>query len=306
MANAVQSYKDLPLRLYQVSRKYRDEARPRQGLLRGREFVMKDLYTFDVTDEEARETYEAVRAAYAAFFDELHLPYIMAGADSGNMGGSLSHEYHFPSEIGEDTVIRCPSCDFTVNEEIRVAHPDQDPKVCPSCLQRSLEHHRAIEIGHTFHLGTRYSVPLDATVLDANNETTPIFMGCHGIGVTRLIGAVASLLADSKGLSWPLAIAPFGVVIVATTGSQMASAGDLCSVYDQLTATGLDAAIDDRQRSVGWRLKDADLVGYPFIVVLGSQWGSQMVELQCRRLGIKEHVHVDQLVGRLADYSAGL
>ena len=124
VANAVHSYKELPLRLYQVSRKYRDETRPRQGLLRGREFLMKDLYTFDVNEEQARRTYEDVRQAYVAFLEELRLPYLVAQADSGNMGGDLSHEYHFASSHGEDTVISCNACEFSINEELYVGLQD--------------------------------------------------------------------------------------------------------------------------------------------------------------------------------------
>ena len=126
IANSVQSYKELPLRLYQVSRKYRDEPRPRQGLLRGREFLMKDLYTFDATEEQARKTYEDVRKAYVAFLEELRLPYLTARADSGNMGGSLSHEYHFASSQGEDTIIECSECDYSINEELFLGKYDPD------------------------------------------------------------------------------------------------------------------------------------------------------------------------------------
>ena len=127
IANTVKSYKELPLRLYQVSRKYRDEPRPRQGLLRGREFVMKDLYTFDATEEQARLTYEDVRKAYVAFLEDLQLPYLTARADSGNMGGNLSHEYHFASPQGEDTIISCGNCNYSINEELYIGRYHTNP-----------------------------------------------------------------------------------------------------------------------------------------------------------------------------------
>ncbi|KAK5120921.1 hypothetical protein LTR85_005705 [Meristemomyces frigidus] len=426
VANAVHSYKDLPLRLYQVSRKYRDEARPRQGLLRGREFIMKDLYTFDLTEEQARQTYEAVRKAYSAFLDELTLPYLVASADSGNMGGKLSHEYHFASGKGEDIVIGCDTCDYSINEELYIgghvegtkrsvdaqvyqavskdrkellqvlfppgtelnlyavkalfpaldssvedavgtwldaakAHGSHgtrillaDPRVagrlsehdslsnvpiasadqllliqfrtevleskldgrqvsltkaqhgeaCPACSSGHLSLQKAVEIGHTFHLGTRYSEPLDLTVLDANNKQITVFMGCHGIGVSRIIGAVASLLADKKGLNWPMAVAPFGAMVVSTSG---VPPEDVHAIYDELSTAGVDVAIDDRERPMGWKLNDADVVGYPFIVILGKGWaGRRMVELQCRKLGIKEDVGVKELPGKIAEYTARL
>ena len=418
VADAVKSYKELPLRLYQISRKYRDEPRPRQGLLRGREFLMKDLYTFDATEAEARKTYEAVREAYVAFLEDVHLPYLTARADSGNMGGSLSHEYHFASPQGEDTIITCDSCDYSINEELYVRRLDtkedteqardsrpavqhfiskdrkslcsiaystahgelniyavkalfpmidpsvqgdqvmkeedgqdriesrlfiRDPRVsnealnsngnsmsaqatsewstaivncepilltkaksgdsCPNCTSGKLKLHQAVEIGHTFHLGQRYSIPFEATVLDADNKRVPIEMGCHGIGVSRLIGAVASLLADPQGLNWPPAISPYNVLIVPLPNVEPM---DVVSVYDRLVGhattqegndTVLDVAIDDRDRAIGWKLKDADLVGYPFIVVMGKSWRNwQAVELQCRRLGLKMEVGIDDLV----------
>lgn len=446
--NAVHSYRDLPLRLYQVSRKYRDEARPRQGLLRGREFLMKDLYTFDVSEAEAMQTYDLVRAAYRAFLDDIRLPYLVANADSGNMGGTHSHEYHFASPSGEDTIITCNNCDLSINEELyigsytgkplqaanvpetqtstpfqiwcgRITKPAleqkddtngdrdgkdgkmakkslvqiflpsgpfevnlhavkqlvpaldttfrlsqeemeeyynltheadiisfRDPRVseasllehtrnwstivespmasasrvsaspfllskvseedpCPSCGSHDTLHlQRAVEIGHTFHLGTRYSRPFEATVQNDSNEQVAMQMGCHGIGISRLIGAAASLLADDKGLNWPIAIAPFGVVLLGTGSTPEA---DVSALYDYvglgLAGSGLDAIIDDRNRTVGWKLNDADLVGYPFVVVLGKAWRSRKaVELQCRRLGVKEEVSFEQLVPKIQHY----
>lgn len=454
--NAVHSYKDLPLRLYQVSRKYRDEARPRQGLLRGREFVMKDLYTFDVNETQALETYESVRAAYRAFLDELNLPYLVATADSGNMGGNHSHEYHFPSSKGEDTVISCSSCHMVINEELyrgrhdpdhvdpridgtaeipfqvwhgwipkekRFADEDDgpgnwvnspptlvelylpkgpfeasihaikatvpgldtsqsselldledlhhvewskqreyghsdlglkrlaifDPRVsaesvksckihwakhllfdripdtlktapfhltqarkddpCPKCgTEGTLEFQKAVEIGHTFHLGKRYSTPLQATFMDEKNKQIEIEMGCHGIGVSRLIGAVASLLADDKGLNWPKAIAPYNIMIV---GAGSTPSEDVSSLYDSLSTSlrdsPMDVVIDDRQKPFGWKLNDADLIGYPFILIMGKAWSERgAVELQCRRLGVKEEVSVDDLKGKIRAYSEKL
>ncbi|KAF2722770.1 prolyl-tRNA synthetase [Polychaeton citri CBS 116435] len=443
VANAVASYEDLPLRIYQISRKYRDEARPRQGLLRGREFIMKDLYTFDASEAEALETYETARNAYNAIFAELGLPYLMASADSGNMGGNLSHEFHFVSDKGEDNVVSCTGCDYCVNEEvhavdtgnattaslphqtafgiskdgqsllvyyfpadgqierssptdvntttketinphiIRASLPDlsidfgetapvqrwagavknspkttprviniHDPRIdtnsvpaasaisavaealqqitsvrdvdipqitytspspitspqpgdsCPRCSTGHLRLNQAVEIGHTFHLGDRYSKPLKAQVRTSSNETVDVQMGCHGIGVSRVVGAVAAILADKRGLNWPLAIAPFGVVVV--QNPQIECADDAKGVADAIVmdAGGLDCVIDDRQKSIPWKLNDADLIGYPFIVVFGRAWGEKkMLELQCRALGVREEVAVGALVGRLKECS---
>ncbi|KAH7223401.1 hypothetical protein BKA60DRAFT_594607 [Fusarium oxysporum] len=404
VAGIVNSYKDLPIRLYQITRKYRDERRPRHGLLRSREFLMKDLYTFDLTTLEAVETYRQVSAAYRAFFDELKLPYLVAEASSGDMGGDLSHEYHLPSSVGEDTVINCDSCGYTANDEVATLRPpstaydgsesppashfrvwrgiskdrkalinawyprssgasaesglnlhavksavpeldatiedplplwgaslesgttkvinvvdgrlvpvfesvrDQlpllpedlqpyqveystidstasggglnlaritDGDACPRCEEGALKIHRALECGHTFQLGTRYSVPLDACVTIPRSgipaaaaeeglipgSRIPLQMGCHGVGVSRIFGAVAEILADEQGLNWPRAIAPFEVAII--PASDLAE--DSLRIYDLLAAgdnsrNGLDVVLDDRQRSFVWKMKDADMV----------------------------------------------
>ncbi|KAH7085710.1 prolyl-tRNA synthetase-like protein [Paraphoma chrysanthemicola] len=404
VASMVHSYKDLPLRLYQVGRKYRDERRPRQGLLRAKEFMMKDLYTFDSTPEAALETYAAVRQAYNNLFDELRLPYLVADADSGNMGGKLSHEYHFVSPKGEDNVWSCDSCTYVANEELvekktlnlsadaetvsfpgistdrKTAYTITIPKPttwsktdtndwetatkylnlhalkkalpegceidtgiashtlssliskatnhhtitdrtlspsptstsshdltsmtqnspCPRCSSGHITSHRAIEIGHTFHLGTRYSTPLNANIALPDAKThAPMEMGCHGIGVSRLIGAIASLLADEKGLNWPRCIAPWDVVVLTPPGH----VHDAETVYDVLRRAGdvgggdggVDVVLDDRVgKSLGWKFKDADLIGYPVVVVLGREWEKERkVEIQCRRLGIKTSVEFE-------------
>lgn len=396
----VQSYKDLPLRLYQIGRKYRDERRPRGGLLRAKEFMMKDLYTFDSNPSAALETYEEVRSAYAAIFNALNLPYLVADADSGNMGGKLSHEYHFVSPKGEDNVWSCNTCTYIANEELvtkrvpeddstideayplvftgistdrttainiyvpdhsstpaspdptwdSIAHsvnlhavkralpagidldtgieasslasllastsqsisivdaqldidddaaihaPDLTPTLpghaCPKCETGKLNVAKAIEVAHTFHLGTRYSDPLGAVVSMPDGKTREaVQMGCHGIGVSRLIGAVASLLADSKGLNWPRVMAPYEAAIL--VAPQIGEGAE--RVYDALG--GVDAVLDDREgKSLGWKLRDADLIGYPVVVVMGRGWKEKgFVEVQCRRLDVKKDVGLDEL-----------
>ncbi|KAF2833222.1 prolyl-tRNA synthetase [Ophiobolus disseminans] len=401
VASMVHSYKDLPLRLYQVGRKYRDERRPRQGLLRAKEFMMKDLYTFDSSSSAALETYESVRAAYTAIFNDLKLPYLVADADSGNMGGKLSHEYHFPSPKGEDNVWSCSSCSYVANEElaekapmphdpaalgtpyifqgistdhqtriviiiprpsiplpstteepwtrisdyinlhalkralaeqnvdldtsidattlayllsqspirytapIQIADRSIDPSSthditattpgsrCPKCATGKLDVTKAIEVAHTFHLGTRYSAPLNALVALQDGKTREhMHMGCHGIGVSRIIGAVASLLSDTRGLNWPRAIAPFEVVVLSAPKGE--EVGDAEEVYDAL---GGDVVLDDRvDKGLGWKLRDADLIGYPVVVVLGRGWRERReVEVQCRRLDVKRDVGLGEV-----------
>lgn len=435
---------------------------------------MKDLYTFDCSPALALATYHEVKAMYTRLFSELKLPYLVAEADSGDMGGKLSHEFHFPTPKGEDHIISCNTCDYVANEElaecalpvdvpskisiptvseaiasvhndvkvwrgvsrnrdtlinvwyspslerslsssevgppevninaIKALIPDLDASVqdclslwanqsghvgdmergttlpyprkllnlvdcrlppavqqlilskspdlpfwpaslkglsmdgdsetlvddpitqkplnllriragdlCPRCPGGRLDVQKAIELGHTFHLGTRYSEPLSASVAVPStllgDQPTPaervqdktqnlevsLQMGCHGIGVTRMIGAVAETLADSKGLNWPRMMAPFEVAIVPGNGLEEAAS----VVYDTLISPGgdkdsvLDLIIDDRLHSFPWKMKDADLVGYPVIVVVGRRWvAEQVVEIQCRRLRIREEMHI--------------
>lgn len=460
-----------------LAQKYRDELRPRHGLLRGRDFCMKDLYTFDYSVETALKTYEDVRKAYSQIFiNEMKLPVVVAKASSGDMGGDLSHEYHIPTPLGEDHVMSCNNCDYAANEEVAQARidmsaknlgydqinvwrglskdrkmlvnvwfdastgtsrkdinthavkqviPDLDAGVenaetlwaealrasdqklelvnlfdcrlpkqtvhnftsqssagqvlpvdleqyrsslavethaldnsnfirvkdgdkCPQCSHGTLTVQKAIELGHTFHLGTRYSEPMNASVTGPKhlllgtppaspsgshgepaaldqatapaagpssiNTVVPIQMGCHGIGISRIIGAVANHLADERGLNWPRVIAPYEVVIVMNNAKDdgAMSAGE--AVYDALAAavavetTGqqqpkLDAIIDDRtDLSLAWKLKDADLVGYPVVVVVGREWkASARLEVQCRRLGFKELKVVAELRGCVED-----
>lgn len=456
-----------------TARKYRDELRPRHGLLRGREFIMKDLYTFDASLNLALATYEEVRAAYVRLFDELKVTYLVAEADSGDMGGDLSHEFHFPTSKGEDHVISCKSCDYVANEElaesalrpatfdqdsawtfvsadqedgagkntftvwrgisrdrntlinvwysprglqggevnthaVKAIVPDLDPGIenaallwaqtmeksileggvtelpkiinlvdyrlpssvaesvksglpdplwassaqpssfgitsstvvespsdgqalnllritegdaCPRCDHGSLKVEKAIELGHTFFLGTRYSEPLKALVTlpagyqdaepskkgaDGSAQAVvplpaavqvPMQMGCHGIGVSRLIGAVAETLADDKGLNWPRVIAPYEAIIVPTRGLEQ----EAVNVYDALASgesqgQGIDAVLDDRPNTFPWKMQDADLVGYPIIVVVGRGWKEgKTCEVQCRRLGVKKSVPLGNL-----------
>lgn len=501
-----------------IARKYRDEPRPRQGLLRTREFLMKDLYTFDATKEKALETYETVGRAYSAFFDEFKIPYLKAEAHSGNIGGSLSHEYHLPSQKGEDNIISCSSCSYAANEELVMgahtstasktlsnyadpsnsissddSHQNSHPSIethfldsfpykrwigvskdratifaaiypaeiedltlpnrpirktqlnpyvlkklsndlvdlsvdhhlgdleanqvyreffdyrlpqsfinayhieqgrqaprstlapgkddnlskpeekrrgddnfdlikicsgdaCPNCSQNTLQVQRAVELGHTFHLGTRYSGPLKATFAidpantaagkpklevpsdeDDDHEFFPpqgqayMQMGCHGIGVSRIIAAVASSLVDAQGLNWPRVIAPFETIIIPAKGLESAAV----QVYDLLrsvsldhddggnsrhsqtddsavvtTSTGtaaggtvnatsrIDVILDDRDKDLAWKFKDADLIGYPVMVIVGRTWRSKspgIVEVQCRRLGFRKEVLVQEL-----------
>lgn len=423
-----------------AARKYRDEMRPRHGLLRSREFIMKDLYTFDTSFESAINTYRDVSEAYRGFFADMKIPILVAEASSGDMGGDHSHEYHLADSTGEDTIISCDSCDYTANDEVAMARPpihshqesiqqaqskedirvwrgitkdrttlvnawypaksssgaeteinthavkkvvpDLDTSIndpvgswkdaltveeqskefqrkiinvvdsrlesvfgrlkdqlafmpatdqttesvsqsevtgsqhaeglnllrlmegdgCPRCESGSLRIYRALELGHTFYLGARYSTPLELSVTLPNSKAPiPVEMGCYGIGVSRIFGAVAEHKADERGLNWPRAIAPFEIVVIPTSGVNPQT----LEFHDKLTSwsssgPGFDAVLDDRKETFGWKMQDADMIGYPVTVVLGKAWREKGIcEVQCRSLSSKENVAVEDVPGHL-------
>jgi prolyl-tRNA synthetase len=464
---------------YTSARKYRDELRPRHGLFRSREFVMKDLYTFDITKEAALETYRQVQAAYYHIFESLKIPYLVAEASSGDMGGDLSHEYHLPSPAGEDVVAICNGCGYAANDEVaesrrppwsdvtdlrpernendfsieeigvwrgisrdrtrlinawyplhppvvtddspggstagrkvsihavRSVIPDLDASVedplamwqealtrprgtaklvpseaeilnlvdcrlptsfkktlqqrpdpdallpdglaspacvdhsvisesnghllnllsvengdaCPRCENGILRVRRALELGHTFYLGTRYSEPLGLNTMappsqvsqldQPNNAVVAVQMGCYGIGISRIIGAVAEHLVDEQGLHWPRAIAPWEVVIISSDPSLINS---VLMVYDALASyrpidygRTIDCVLDDRPETMIRKIKDADLIGYPVMVIIGKAWTKdKLCEVQCRRLAVKDDVSLARLPQFVADLLAKL
>jgi len=404
---------------------------------------MKDLYTFDLDLPSAIETYRRVGEAYVQFFSNLNIPFLVAEASCGDMGGSMSHEYHMPSHLGEDVIINCRKCGYSANEEVaetaispgstpvsgtsvavwrgvskdrsvlvnawymssdkmtspisihavKASVPDIDTSIedatpiwvetlsggawensppsplklvnlidfrvadlvdairrghgpvptmfppgtfstcdipqsfveksslggplnlvriqngdpCPRCETGTVEVVKSLELGHTFHLGTRYSDPMAARVAvpSTQRDTSAVDsrsmqMGCFGVGVTRIIGAIAEGFSDEKGLVWPLRIAPYQVIIV--PDSDLLEAAE--QVYDSITdmrpvvSTGgpVDALLDDRSESMPWKLKDADLTGYPVVIVLGRAWReSGACEVQCRRLSVREIVAREEL-----------
>jgi prolyl-tRNA synthetase len=460
------SYKDLPLWLYQIQTKFRDEQRPRAGLLRGREFVMKDSYSFDVDDAGLDESYNAHRAAYIKTFDRLGLDYVIVSAMSGAMGGSRSEEFLTPAENGEDTFVRCMSCDYAANTEavrvpappvqsydgvpaahvedtpdtptietlvalangrpdlrrddrdwtaadtlknvlVKLRHPGGkpellavglpgdrdvdmkrleaqvhpsvvepfteadfednpglvrgyigpaalgtdrpagvryllDPRVvegtrwitganepgrhvfdlvvgrdftgdgtieaadvragdpCPNCHNGVLEMARGIEMGHIFQLGRKFADALDLKVLDENGKQVVVTMGSYGIGVSRAVAAVAESTHDELGLSWPRAIAPADVHVVAT-GKDDAVFTAAETLAGDLVSAGLTVLFDDRRGvSPGVKFKDAELLGMPTIAVVGRSLGDGVIEVRDRRTGDREDIPVAEAAARIA------
>jgi prolyl-tRNA synthetase len=259
----INSYKDLPLYLYQIQTKFRDEKRPKSGLLRGREFLMKDLYSFHATEKDLDRYYEVMANSYHKIFERCGLGgityYTFA---SGGSFSKYSHEFQTECATGEDTIYLCDKCNVAVNKEI-VA----EQKECPGCGNKKLKEIKAIEVGNIFKLGTKYSKPFDLNYMDENNKLQEVVMGCYGIGLGRVMGAVAEIFNDDKGLIWPASIAPFDIHLL-DLGGVNKETGD---IYTKLTKAGYDVLWDDREEAAGVKLGDADLLGIPLRIVVSPK-----------------------------------
>ena len=264
--------RDLPIKLYQIGSKFRDEMRPKFGLIRANEFTMKDLYTFDKDIESAKRTYEEVSEAYRRIFTKIGVPYVVVTGDTGNIGGSMSHEYHFPASIGQDTIMICDKYGSGYNKETL----EKDQTKCPSCdCEGKMKMSKGIEVGHTFLLGDKYSRSGKATYKNDRGDSLFYQMGCYGIGVSRLLASCLEVRSTPTELRWPEKIAPFSVVILAPKGgSKQTAAGDILEIVhdavDKIFKN--DVILDDRDKlSVGKKLREAKKTGYPYIVLFGKK-----------------------------------
>lgn len=258
----IESYKDLPLAVFQIQTKFRNEMRSTGGLLRVREFQMKDLYSFHRTQEDLQEYYERVRGAYLNIFERCDLSIRTVQADSGSIGGAISHEFSIEAKTGEDSVAICPKCDFATNTEL-VADKDNP---CPHC-STTLQIKACIENGHIFQLGTTYSEKLGATFSDEVGLKKPIEMGCYGIGIGRLMAAIAETHFDDVGLRWPETVSPFAVHVVGLQSSVMDKARTVASNISEHTSV----LFDDRDVSSGEKLTESDLIGISTRVVISEK-----------------------------------
>ena len=438
MAREIRSYKDIPLVLYQIQTKFRDEVRPRFGVVRSCEFIMKDAYSFDVDVESMQKNYEKMYDAYCRIFERCGLPYVAVEADPGLMGGTISHEFMVPTEIGEDRIVICASCGYAASIEVASAktedasgksagkpknmeevltpnantvkdvskflkvnasdliktliyttddetiavlirgdHEANETKIknylktgtlkladerkvkeitggpmgftgpvglsirvladtsvrgmtgaitganekdkhlrnvspgrdfsvmewidarditendpCPGCGGK-IEMKHAIEIGHTFKLGTKYSEALNATFLDENGKERPVIMGCYGIGVNRILASLVERSHDKDGIIWPVSLSPCEVVVIPIKKEDESVIQEAERIYGQLKEAGIDVMIDDREKSAGVKFKDSDLVGFSFQVIISKKnIGQGKIELKDR--ATKKSVLVDQ------------
>lgn len=285
---SLRSQANMPLILYQAGKKFRDD-HARNGLLRAKEFTMKDAYSFNTSEEGLDEAYQAMRDAYINIFEKLGLDYAITSADPGAMGGTGSEEFQAPAEVGSDEIRRCPE------EGCRFGTKDMNRETCKH-HQTELEQTNAIEIGHIFKLGTRYSEPLDLTY-DTEEGEQLIIMGSYGIGISRLIPALIEQRNDDDGIIWPEAVAPFQVSIIPlkTEGKTMEAARELHEALDQE-----ETLLFDNDVNIGEKFAESDLIGVPAKVILGNNYleeGTLEVEY---RDGSKEMFEWEELIAEFA------
>lgn len=266
LSHHVTSYRDLPQAVYQFQTKFRNEIRTKAGIMRGREFLMKDLYSFSRTEEEHESFYEKMKEAYKRIFDRVGVgdKTVYTYADGGSFS-EFSHEFQTESAAGEDTIFVDKEKDIAINDEV------MDPEVINDLDldESNLEEVTAIEVGNIFPLGTKFSEPLELTYTDKDGQQQPVIMGSYGIGVGRLMGAITEVLAGESGLLWPESVAPFGVHLLALGDSDEVTA-EARTVYKTLQGVGVDVLYDDRSVSAGEKFADSDLFGLPCRVVVSK------------------------------------
>jgi len=288
------SYKDLPLYLYQIQTKFRDEPRPKSGLLRTKEFIMKDLYSFHANEADLDKYYEKMKAGYLTIYKKLRLPVLLVEASGGTFS-KYSHEFQVITESGEDIIYHCPHCGFSQNQDII-----QNKKICPKCKHK-LDRVTGIEVGNIFKLKDKYSQPFNLKFIDKNGQEKIVIMGCYGLGVSRLMGALAEIFHDDKGLKWPESVSPFKYHLVplfsGNSKDDKAVQKLVDTVYRELTKHNIGVLYDDRKDiSNGEKLVDADLLGMPFRLVISSRTvKNNSVEIKNRATGVIKTISYKRL-----------
>ena len=285
--NNVKSYKELPLNIYQIQTKFRDEIRPRYGVMRGREFLMKDSYSFNLDEISLQETYLLMRNTYKKILERIGLEYKIVKADSGAIGGDTSEEFHVLAENGEDTIAVSDASEFAINTELLLNDGEDisslEGKPSPDG-NGIIEIKKGIEVGHIFQLGKVYTELMKVNVLNQEGKAIDLFMGCYGIGVSRLVAAAIEQNNDEKGILWPESIAPYEVNIVAigyTKEPKIAEAAN--DLGEQLKSMGYEVIVDDRKDGYGIKMKDAELIGVPVNIIIGNKFiESDEVEIKHR------------------------
>ncbi len=303
----LKSYKHLPVTLYQIGEKYRNEIRNRGYLLRGKSFLMMDAYSFDVDKEGLEKSYQNVRNAYLRIAEKLDLEILPVVADNGAMGGKKSEEMMLLSPIGEDTILYDPVNKVALNKEVLEKENYEEYLKEEYGINdiSNFEERKAIELGHIFQLGTRYSDTMNAKFIDKDGKEKPYFMGCYGIGVSRMLAAIYELSTiennegNVEGISLPYNIAPFKLQIIAKMDDE-SKVLEANKLYETLKAKGIETLIDDRESiNFGARIRDAKVLGTPYIAIFGGKVESGHVEVEETKTGKKEIMLVEELINKI-------
>ena len=301
----VTSYKDLPKNFYQIHWKFRDEIRPRFGLMRGREFLMKDAYSFDIDDASAKKTYNLMYETYFKIFRAMGLKPMAVRADTGAIGGDLSHEFHLLADTGESAIYYdkkfdelSQSSNLNIEEMQSLYAMADEMHVAEKCPipESQISSRRGIEVGHIFNFGLKYSKALEASVMGANSDKIYPNMGSYGIGVSRIVAAAIEANHDANGIIWPKEIAPFQIALI-----NVRAGDELCDkvceeIYNKLQTQGIEVIYDDTKASLGQKFSIADLIGIPTQIVVGPKSAAaRMVEVKDRKTGEKQEVKILEL-----------
>ena len=286
----IKSYADLPVALYHFSTKFRNEPRARSGILRGREFLMKDLYSAHTTEADMLSYYEKVKSAYSKIFKRLGFDFRVIETGGGVFTDSNTHEFQVMAEGGEDTIFYCDSCDWGENKEI---FKGQEGEICPSCKKGKVVKSSAIEVGNIFPLGTWYAERMRVYYADAKGMKKPVWFASYGIGPTRTMGAWVEVSHDDKGIIWNKAMAPFDVHLIELPGAKNTK-----KIDEDMKAEGVDVLWDDRKSGAGEKFADADLIGIPVRIVISDKTGDK-IEFKRRDSDKTEMLSFEELVKRL-------
>jgi prolyl-tRNA synthetase len=298
--NNVRSYKDLPINLYHIQWKFRDEIRPRFGVMRGREFLMKDAYSFDLDEKSALESYNNMFRAYLRIFKRMGLKAIPFKADTGAIGGDLSHEFQVIADTGESQIYydadfeKLFDGDEVDIEKAKAMYARADEMHKPEEAPANVKTARGIEVGHVFYLGDKYSKAMGAAVQTKEGKSEIVKMGCYGIGVSRLVGAIIEASHDAKGIIWPESVAPFKVAVINLKQGD-AETDKVCEdLYQKLQSMGVEVLYDDRNEGVGGKFSTFELIGIPHAIAVGPRGLKEgSVEFIDRKLGKKDNIPVE-------------
>ena len=298
------SYKELPINLYQIQTKFRDEIRPRFGVMRCREFLMKDAYSFDIDEKGMEKSYENMKDAYVSIFNDIGLDYRIVKADAGNIGGDVSEEFHIIADSGEDLLAISDSSDFAANVEVLEYEKDPselDGEPSPDGKGK-LMIKRGIEVGHIFQLGQKYSEKMSVSIKDQSGKGIDVFMGCYGVGVSRIVAAAIEQNHDDKGIIWPYAIAPFHVNVICLDPKKEEVLKECESVYQIIKDAGHDVLLDDRDIRAGQKFTDNEILGIPYSIVIGPKnFSNNSFEFVPRRTNKKLDLNIDEIKQRLEE-----